>query len=144
MVVPDVVRDLALLVARVGLGIVLVAHGWQKLVQDGLGGTTDGFVAMGIPLPSVSAYVVTFIEVLGGAALILGLTVALVGILVTFAMTGAFIFVHVENGLFVADNGFELVLVIGVLAIVLAAFGSGRFGLDHLFGERARRRRRST
>lgn len=143
MVLPDIVRDLALLVTRIGMGVVLVAHGWQKLATDGFDGTTRSFEQMGIPLPSLSAYFVTFVEVLGGAALILGLTVTVVGILVALEMAGAFVFVHLDNGVFVEDGGFELVLVIGVTALLLAALGSGRIGLDHLFGERVRRRRRA-
>lgn len=134
-------RDVVLLIARLGLGIVLVAHGWQKLVTDGFDGTTENFEQLNVPLPSFSAYFVTFVEVLGGAALILGLTVPVVGALVAIEMAGAFVLVHARNGVFVADNGFELVLVIGLCALLLAVLGSGRFGLDHLFAERARRRR---
>src|SRR5690606_4071425 len=98
---------------------------------------------VGVPVPSLSAYLVTFIEVLGGAALILGLTVTVVGLLVAGEMTGALVLIHARHGVFVSDNGFDLVLVIACCALLLAAFGSGRIGLDHLFAERARRRRRA-
>ena len=61
-----VVRDLAALVARVALGIVFVAHGWQKLNTNGLDATTAGFEGMGIPFPTFSAYFATFVELVGG------------------------------------------------------------------------------
>ena len=54
-------------------------------------------------------------------------------------MVGAAVFVHIPNGLFVGDGGWELVGAIAALLLALAAAGSGRYGLDHLV-----RSRRST
>lgn len=124
-------RDLALLVARLGLGVILIAHGWQKLSDQGLAGTAAGFGQMGVPLPTVSAYYATFVELVGGVALILGLALPLVGLLVALDMAGALVLVHLPNGLFASEGGFELVLAIGVGAVAIAAAGSGRLGLDH-------------
>nr|WP_026257272.1 DoxX family protein [Actinopolymorpha alba] len=131
------VRDLALLLARIGLGIVLVTHGWQKFSDQGLSATAGGFSKMGIPLPTLSAYFATFVELIGGAALIIGFAVPIAGILVALNMAGAFLFVHSGNGVFVNEGGFELVLVIALTGLLLAAFGSGRIGVDALlFGRR--------
>ncbi|MBM7784927.1 DoxX family protein [Tenggerimyces flavus] len=127
----QIARDLALLVARLGLGVILIAHGWQKLSDQGLAGTAAGFGQMGVPLPTVSAYYATFVELVGGVALILGLALPLVGLLVALDMAGALVLVHLPNGLFASQGGFELVLAIGVGAVAIAAAGSGRLGLDH-------------
>lgn len=54
--------DLALLLARLGLGGVLMAHGWQKLDEQGVSGTAAGFEGMGIPLPGLAAYFATYVE----------------------------------------------------------------------------------
>ncbi|MGW0230332.1 DoxX family protein [Actinopolymorpha singaporensis] len=136
---PRIVRDLALLLTRVGLGVVLIAHGWQKFDEFGLAGTAASFDKMGIPLPTATAYFATAVELVGGAALVLGLVVPLVGVLVALDMAGAFALVHAGNGVFVTAGGFELVVSIGLAALLLAAFGSGRIGLDPLlFGRRAR------
>jgi putative oxidoreductase len=55
-------------------------------------------------------------------------------------MAGAWAFVH-TSGLFALDhNGPELVIALGLLSLVLAVTGSGRFGLDHLIVRRLRRR----
>lgn len=138
MTPPLIARDLALLVGRLGLGVILIAHGWQKLSDQGLAGTAAGFGQMGVPLPTVSAYYATFVELLGGIALILGLALPLVGLLVALDMAGAMVLVHLPNGLFASNGGYELVLAIGVGALVLAAAGSGRLGIDHyLFGRRS-------
>ncbi len=131
-------RDLALLVARLGLGVILIAHGWQKLSDQGLAGTAAGFGQMGVPLPTVSAYYATFVELVGGVALILGLALPLVGLLVALDMAGALVLVHLPNGLFASEGGFELVLAIGVGAVAIAAAGSGRFGLDHYLLRRSK------
>ncbi len=139
MMSPRIVRDLALLLTRIGLGVVLIAHGWQELAEFGLDGTAASFTKMGVPLPTASAYFATAVELVGGAALILGLAVPLVGILVVLDMVGAFALVHAGNGVFVTAGGFELVASIGLATLLLAAFGSGRIGLDPLlFGRRTR------
>ncbi len=124
------VQDLVLLAARVGLGVVLIAHGWQKLDQQGLTATSDGFDAMGIPLPYAAAAYATFVELVGGALLVAGLATRVVGLLVAADMAGAFWFAHRGTEVFVADGGWELVAMIGGLGLVLMAVGPGRISLD--------------
>ncbi|MGA9870400.1 MAG: DoxX family protein [Rhodococcus sp. (in: high G+C Gram-positive bacteria)] len=127
-------RDIATLLARLGLGIVFIAHGWQKIDTNGLDGTKAGFEGMGVPLPAVSAYFATFVELIGGIALVLGIFTPIVGILLFLNMLGAFLFVHYDLGVFVAEGGYELVVALGVGALLLAAVGAGRFSLDGVFG----------
>ncbi|MEV1286552.1 DoxX family protein [Micromonospora sp. NPDC049679] len=136
-------RDLALLIARLGLGIVFVAHGWQKWATFGHEGTASAFENMGVPMPSAAAFFAATVELIGGAALILGAAVPVAGLLLAVNMAGAFLFVHATKGVFVTDGGFELVLALGVGALLLAATGAGRFGVDHVLGSRLRRSRRS-
>lgn len=129
-------RDLALLVGRIGLGFIFVAHGWQKLVTNGIDGVTAGFSQMGIPLPGVSAWFSALVELVGGGALILGAAVPLAGLLLAINMVGALFYVHLDAGLFATDGGYELVLALAVGALMLAGLGSGRFGLDALLVNR--------
>lgn len=68
---PSALRDLALLAARILLGVVLIAHGLQKLTA-GFDGVTAMFAGMGIPLPQAAAAFAIGAEVVGGALLILG------------------------------------------------------------------------
>jgi putative oxidoreductase len=131
------VSDVVALLARLLLGAVLVAHGAQKLFQWGLGGTTASFQGMGVPLPGAAAFYATVVESVGGLLLIAGLATTVVAALVVLEMIGAAIAVHIPNGVFVADGGWELVGVIAVAGLLLAAFGPGRFSLD---GVRAGRR----
>ena len=133
---PPSVRDVALLVARLVLGVVLVAHGWQKVFTNGLGATAEGFAGMGVPLAPVSAAFVGLVELVGGVLLVAGAATALVGVLVVLDMIGAALLVHVANGVFASDGGWELVGVIGATALVLAAVGAGRFSVDHVLASR--------
>lgn len=122
-------QDVGLLVARLALGAVMIAHGWQKLDQGGLGGTADGFEAMGIPLAPAAAVFAIAIEIGGGVLVLLGALTPVVGVLWALNMAGAWWFVH-RDAFFAADGGYELVLVLGVLGLVLAVTGAGRLSVD--------------
>jgi putative oxidoreductase len=135
---PPTVRDGALLVARLLLGVVLIAHGWQKVVTNGLGATAEGFGRMGVPLAPVSAGYAGIVELVGGALILVGAATAVVGVLVVLDMLGAALLVHIGNGVMASDGGWELVGVIGALALVLAAVGAGRYSVDHALADRAR------
>jgi putative oxidoreductase len=134
-------RDIVLLVARIGLGVMMVAH--AKLEYD-FGGSLAGvgqlFAQAGVPLPAITGPANVLFEYVGGVAMILGLGMPIVGVLMALNMAGAWIFVH-TSALFAMDhNGPELVITLGLLSLVLAVTGSGRFGLDHLIVARTRRK----
>lgn len=127
-----IIRSTGILIARVGLGIVFLAHGLQKLNTFGFDGTKASFEGMDVPLASVSAFLVTWLEILGGIALIAGLLTPIVGALFFLDMLGAYFFAHMDMGLWVSDGGYELVLALGMGALLLAVVGAGRFSVDAL------------
>ena len=135
---PGPARDVALLLARLALGVVLIAHGWQKLMIKGVGATTEGFVEMGIPAAPVSAVFVMAVELLGGILIMVGAVTALVGVLVALVMLGAVLFVHIGSGVFVSNGGWELAGLVGASALALAAVGAGRLSVDHAVSRRRR------
>ena len=137
MHLPAPARDLALLIARVGLGVIFIAHGWQKLVTNGVEGTAGFFDSVGVPLPTLSAWFATLVELVGGGLLVLGLAVPVAGLLLAVDMVGAWLFVHRGSGVFVTENGWELVLALGVASLVLAAVGAGKYSVDHLLARRS-------
>lgn len=132
MTLPAPLRDLAVLLTRVAVGIVFFAHGWQKLSTNGIDATAVFFDQVGVPAASAAAWLAALVELAGGAALILGLAVSVAGLLLLIDMIGAFAFVHAGAGLFVEQGGYELVLALGAAALLLAVVGAGRFSLDHL------------
>ena len=136
-------KDVAVLIARVGLGVVFAAHGAQKLFTWGLSGTADAFAGMGVPAPQASALFAALIELVGGAALVLGVVTPVAGLLLAADMLGAYLLVHAGNGVFIDGGGFELVAALGAGALVLAATGAGRASVDHVIGSRTRTGRRA-
>ena len=129
---PGPAGDAALLLARLILGTIMFAHGYQKLFINGLGRTTQGFENMSIPVAIVSAAYVTVVELVGSVLVVAGALVTVVAAFYMVVMVGAAVFVHIPNGVFAADNGWELVGAIAALLLVLAAAGPGRWSVDHL------------
>ncbi|MGB3441824.1 MAG: DoxX family protein [Actinophytocola sp.] len=136
----QVARDLVLLVARVGLAVIMLAHAKFFYDLGGLGGVGQMFAQSGVPLPGIAGPANVLFEFVGGIALLLGLAVPIVGALMAVNMVGAWIFMHPGSLFSMEHNGPELVITIGLLSLVLAVVGSGRFGLDHLIRTRSARR----
>jgi putative oxidoreductase len=128
--------DLALLVSRVALGVILLAHGWQKLNEYTIAGTAASFAQMGIPVPAVAATFATAVELVGGAALILGLLTPVFALLNVANLLGALVLVHAGNGVFVDNGGYELVLALAAGLVVVAILGAGKLSVDGLIGRR--------
>jgi putative oxidoreductase len=119
-------------VLRLGVGIVFVAHGWQK-VHMGVHGVAGFLGALGIPAPSVSAAVLIAVEFLGGIALILGLGTRWVSLLLAFDMMVAILAVHLKNGFFL-PTGYEFALTLLAASISLALTGGGNGSMDSAIG----------
>ena len=69
--------SLAPLAVRVIAGIIMLAHGWQKLTETGPGNLGGQMLAgLGVPLTVFMGYVVTFLEIIGGILLIIGFPIA--------------------------------------------------------------------
>jgi putative oxidoreductase len=136
---PRPARDIALLVARLLLGTIMFAHGYQKLMIDGIGRTSQGFESMSIPVAIFSAAFTTVVEIVGGVLVILGALLTAVAACYLVVMVGAAAFVHVSHGIFVSNGGWELVGAIAALLLALAAAGSGRYGVDGLVRARQAR-----
>lgn len=124
------VRDFTLLLVRATLGFVFMAHGWDKYFITGMVETTGQFSAWGIPQAKMSAYLVGTVELLGGALLVVGLLTTLVAGTLAILMTAALYFVHLNNGVFVAQGGFEYTLVLVVSLFAIVVFGAGRASID--------------
>ncbi|GAA2583854.1 DoxX family protein [Actinomadura fulvescens] len=137
---PSLLYDVVALLARIGVGVVFIAHGWQKL-EAGITATGQGFDDLGVPLPTAAAAYAAFVELLGGAALIAGVGLSITGALLFLDMAGAFVFVHADQGLMVVEGdkvgyGYELVLVLGLASLLFAVGAGGRLSADSLVFKR--------
>ena len=127
---PTIARDIITVLARIALGVIFIAHGWQKFNEWTVAGTTQSFAQMGVPLPDLAAPFATFVELIGGALLILGALTPIVGILLAANLIGALVIVHLVPVPFVDQGGWELVAALAAGALLLAAMGPGRFSVD--------------
>ena len=123
------------LVVRVIVGVIMVAHGLQKLTQMGPGNFGGQVLAgLGVPLPELMGYLVTFVELLGGILLIVGLFSRLTALLLTIDLVVAILLVKLNVGL-IAPQGsgagaeLDLALIAGLLVVLLA--GPGKLSVDH-------------
>jgi putative oxidoreductase len=113
-------------------------HGWQKLFELGLSGTTQLFVTLGAPMPELTGPLVGLLELIGGAALLLGLGTRWVTPLLALDMLAAILIVKLPHGFF-APMGYEHEFVLLGSAVTLAFTGSGAFALDRLVGHSSER-----
>lgn len=121
--------DYGLLLIRLVLGVVMVAHGAQKLFSIGYGGIAGGFAQIGMPLPQVAAALIIATELGGGLLMIAGLLTRFAGAAFAFAMVVASIKVHLPNGFFM-PAGYEFTMMLGATALGLALTGPGRYSID--------------
>ena len=129
-------RGLAIL--RVVVGVVFLAHGLEKLLVSGFAGVAGFFGELGVPAAGLFAGLVTLLEIFGGAALILGLFTRVVAIPLAADMLTATLLVHVPNGFFVQNGGYELTLLLLAGSVALAVAGPGSAALGNALAARTK------
>jgi putative oxidoreductase len=126
----------ALTILRVVVGIVFFVHGWQKVFAMGIHTVAGFFAHAGIPLPLVSAGVVMAVEFVGGALLILGVATRLAAGLNAIDMLVAILAVHLKNGFFNQNMGFEFPLTLLAACLCLLQTGPGAASAEWLFARK--------
>lgn len=124
------IRPLVALCGRLVLGFIMLFHGWPKVVHPGSLHSFAMFVAH-LGLPAWLGYVAAFTELLGGAALILGLFTSIAAAGIAIDMAVAILFVHLHHGL-TGQGGFEFPLSLFALALFLLADGPGWLAIDRI------------
>ncbi|KFZ38147.1 hypothetical protein HR45_06485 [Shewanella mangrovi] len=123
------------LMLRVPVGLILMAHGSQKLFGwfggYGIAGTGQWMESIGIAPGELMAFLAGSGEFFGGLFLLLGLLIRPAAAVVAFTMLVALFTVHIHNGLFMANNGYEYALTLAVVAGSLLISGAGKVSLDN-------------
>ena len=118
---------------RIPVGIVLAAHGAQKLFGwfggYGLEGTGQWMASVGFEPGYLMALLAGSAEFFGGIALVLGLLTRPAAVVAAFTLLMAMT-VHVGNGLFVSNNGYEFALVLLAASVSLVFQGGGSLSAD--------------
>ena len=131
-------EDIALLILRLVLGGLFVAHGAQKLFGffggHGLKGTGGFFEQIGIKPGRTMALLAGVSELGGGLLVAIGFLTPLGALAIIATMVVAIFKVHAPNGLFNESGGYEYNLVVIAVALALVLTGSGAYGLDGALG----------
>jgi putative oxidoreductase len=127
--------DLALLMLRVSLGLMLVAHGSNK-VKGGLDNAGHWFASMGLKPGWLHGRLAAASEITGGLLLAIGFLTPFAAAMVIGVMTVAGITAHRNNGFFVfrPGQGWEYVYIVAVAAFAVGSIGAGDWSVDHAVG----------
>jgi len=119
----------AVLLLRVSMGLLFLAHVALKIFVFGVPGFIGFFASLG--LPAILAYAVIALELLGGLALILGIYAPLVALPLAAEMLGTIVLVHGANGWMFANKGggWEYPAFWTVCLIALYLLGDGALAL---------------
>jgi putative oxidoreductase len=125
----------ALLLVRVVVGVVMIAHGLNHWRGGGrIEGTARWFTGLGLRYGRLQAWTSVVTEIGAGLLLVLGLLTPLACAAVASVMLVAAVLAHRPNGFFVFKDGYEYVLVLAVVAVALAMLGPGRLSVDSATG----------
>ncbi|MCX6023316.1 MAG: DoxX family protein [Chloroflexi bacterium] len=133
---PGMLQALGLTPLRVVLGLIFVAHGAQKMFIMGIPGTAMFFGDLGIPAPEITASLITFLELIGGAALTAGALTRAAALLLALDMLTATVLLHLPNGFYVGNNGVEFTLLLFVACFTFIVIGPGDFSVDGMRSKR--------
>jgi len=128
---------LALTLLRVGVGCLLIAHGYQKLID--IQHVTSSFASLGVPNPKLAAYLAILGEFFGGIGLTLGALTPLAALGPVLAMGCAIYFAHRTHGPFSENGGWEYPLTIMLVGLFFVAHGGGPISVDALVASARRR-----
>jgi len=131
--------SLAPLAMRLSAGIIFAAHGAQKLFGwfggYGLEGTGQWMASIGLEPGYLMALLAGSAEFFGGLALILGVLIRPAALSLAGTMVVAIVTVHLQNGLFMSNNGYEFGLSLLAISVALVFSGAGRFAIDNVLAD---------
>lgn len=129
------VDSFCVLLLRVTLAVVFLAHGYNHVLGGGrIAGTAGWFESLGMRPGRLHAWSATLTELGGGVLIGLGLVTPLAAGALLGVMLVALVTTHLRNGFFIfrPGEGYEYVLVLGLVALAVGGVGGGRFSLDHV------------
>ena len=135
-------QSLGLLIARIGVGAILVAHGYVRWQRQGIDKQVVYLNQFSTPYPEVAAWGATIFELVGGVFLILGALTPIIGLalLVEQILVIAYTNWYKHWNLMHADGtfngGYEYNVALGLLGLLFCVFGGGGAAIDRVFRRR--------
>ena len=130
--------DLALALVRAVVGLVIAAHGAQKVLGvwggPGLAGWTQGMSRMGMRPAAFWAWVSAFAELAGGIAFAFGFLLPVVAGALTVQMGVAIARAHWGKGFWNSKGGIEFPFTLGAIAVINGLADPGAYSLDRTLG----------
>ena len=120
------------MILRGALGGTMIAHGLRH--GRTLDGTARWFGSIGFRSPELQARLSSVVEVGSGTAVLAGAATPLSASAMVGTMAVAARTVHLPNGYFVVDEGWEYVAFVSAAAVALSALGPGRWSVDRALG----------
>ena len=125
---------------RLIAGLIFTAHGAQKLFAwfggYGLQGTGQWMESIGLAPGYLMALMAGSAEFFGGLLLIIGVLTRPTSFVLAITMIVAIVSVHLENGLFMSNNGYEFALALLAISISLIMSGAGKLSIDNFLSTR--------
>jgi len=120
---------------RVVVGIMFLVHVSAKFKLGAAAVAANVFAKNGIEPALVWAYVIMFLEAVGGVCLIIGLFTRFFAAALAIEMLVALLFVHLPKGYAAGGGGYEYVLLIGAVCLAIAIRGGGPYSVDRAIGK---------
>lgn len=140
LVVPELagfyaaMEPIAYTITRVVFGLIMIMHGWPKLMVAGVDRVGTAFMN-NYGLPYWFAHLAVFFEVVGGAALIVGLFTRFFGAALAIELLIAMFAAHWAKGFSVGQGGYEYVMFLGFVCLYIAIRGGGPYSVDAKIGK---------
>ena len=121
-------------IVRIIAGLTFAAHGSQKLFGwfggYGLVGVGQWMESIGLAPGYLMALLAGGAEFFGGLALVIGLLVRPAAAVLAVTMLVAIVTVHLSNGFFMSNNGYEFALALMAISLAVLVEGAGKLSLD--------------
>jgi len=128
-------QSISTLPLRLSAGVIFSAHGAQKLFAwfggYGLDATGQWMESIGLAPGYLMALAAGSAEFFGGLLLIIGLLTRPASLVLAITMVVAILSVHIEHGLFMANNGYEFGLALLAISVALLIQGGGKYSIDN-------------
>ena len=127
-----VLKDIALMLTRISMGVIMVTHGWHRWQNEGITEEANILEHAGIPNPGLMVWLLIGFEVIGGIFLIFGLATPVIGLGLMVLNIGIILTLR-SHTFYVHNSGWEYNAVMTIVGLMLMTHGAGRIGLDNLF-----------